>query len=161
MVRPALYCAGDGFGKRAEDAVLHGCLPVQIGDHITDKFETIVDWDSFTTRIPEADIERVPEILLSYTDAQVRFSIRCPLCSKFSNRLAAQSTFKHLGQLAVQLPSGRAAMHAWSADRSAALCRLRPCRQRWAKCGTGEACSCGCTSPCTSAPQRRSSQHDR
>ena len=28
MVRPALYCAGDGFGKRAEDAVLHGCLPV-------------------------------------------------------------------------------------------------------------------------------------
>ena len=65
------YWAGDGFGKRAEDAVLHGCLPVQIGDNITDKFQTILDWDSFTTRIPEADIERVPEILLRYTDEQV------------------------------------------------------------------------------------------
>ena len=51
-------------------------------------------------------------------------------------------------------------MHAWSADPSAALCRWRPCRQRWARCGTGEACSCGCTSPCTSAPQWHSSQHD-
>ena len=77
----ALIRAGDGFGKRAEDAVLHGCLPVQIGDNITDKFETIVDWDSFTTRIPEANIERVPEILLSYTDAQVRSSMRPPLLS--------------------------------------------------------------------------------
>lgn len=53
--------------------MLHGCLPVQIGDNITDKFETILDWDSFTTRIPEADIERVPEILLRYTDEQVGF----------------------------------------------------------------------------------------
>jgi hypothetical protein len=59
--------------------VLHGCLPVQIGDNITDKFETILDWDSFTTRIPEADIERVPEILLRYTDEQVSLLYWCNL----------------------------------------------------------------------------------
>ncbi len=54
--------------------MLHGCLPVQIGDDITDKFETILGWADFTTRIPEADIERVPEILLAYSDAQVGLS---------------------------------------------------------------------------------------
>lgn len=69
-----LCSLGDGFAKRAEDAVLHGCLPVQIGDDITDKFETILGWADFTTRIPEADIERVPEILLAYSDAQVGLS---------------------------------------------------------------------------------------
>ena len=67
---------GDGFAKRAEDAVLHGCLPVQIGDGITDKFETVLGWADFTTKVPEADIARIPDILLAYTDAQVGHVLR-------------------------------------------------------------------------------------
>ncbi len=45
--------AGDGFSPRAEDAILHGCLPVVIMDDVDPIFASILDWESFSVRIPE------------------------------------------------------------------------------------------------------------
>ena len=45
--------AGDGFSPRAEDAVLHGCIPVVIVDNVDPVFATVLDWDSFSLRIAE------------------------------------------------------------------------------------------------------------
>ena len=45
--------AGDGFSPRAEDAVLHGCLPVVIMDDVDPVFASVLEWDSFSVRVPE------------------------------------------------------------------------------------------------------------
>ena len=45
--------AGDGFSTRAEDAILHGCIPVVIMDNVDPVFATILDWDSFSVRVKE------------------------------------------------------------------------------------------------------------
>lgn len=54
---------GEGWSARLEDSILHGCIPVIIQDNITMAFETVLDFTSFSLRIPEADMARVPEIL--------------------------------------------------------------------------------------------------
>ena len=45
--------AGDGFSPRAEDAVLHGCIPVVIMDDVDPVFGSILDWSSFSVRVQE------------------------------------------------------------------------------------------------------------
>lgn len=67
--------AGDGWSARAEDAVLHGCIPVIIMDNVHGVFESILDWDSFGVRIKEDQVLNLPHILLAYSDEQVR-----PVC---------------------------------------------------------------------------------
>lgn len=53
---------GDGWARRAEDAILHGCIPVIIQDRVEEKFSNIVDYSAFSLRIAEADIERVNSV---------------------------------------------------------------------------------------------------
>ena len=48
--RPA---AGDGWSPRAEDAVLHGCIPVVIKDDVDEVFASLLDWSTFSIRIAE------------------------------------------------------------------------------------------------------------
>ena len=45
--------AGDGWSARAEDAVLHGCIPFVIMDNTHAVFESILDWDTFSIRIKQ------------------------------------------------------------------------------------------------------------
>ncbi len=59
--------AGDGWSPRAEDAVLHGCVPVVIQDNVHMIFESILDWEAFSIRVPEAQIEQLPQLLLAIT----------------------------------------------------------------------------------------------
>ena len=47
------WCSGDGWSGRAEDAVLHGCIPVVIMDDVHAVYESILDWDGFAVRINE------------------------------------------------------------------------------------------------------------
>ena len=47
-----LSLEGDGWSGRAEDAVLHGCVPVVIMDGVHVVFESVLDWSSFSVRIP-------------------------------------------------------------------------------------------------------------
>ncbi len=47
------------------DAILHGCIPVVVMDNVSEVFETVLDWKQFSIRIPEADVEKTPQILQS------------------------------------------------------------------------------------------------
>lgn len=48
---------------RAEDALLHGCIPLVIMDNILPILDPHLDWPSFSVRIAESDIPHVPDIL--------------------------------------------------------------------------------------------------
>ncbi len=61
---------GDGFSARFEDAVLHGCVPVIIMDNTQVPFESILDMESFTVRILQKDIPRIPEIIKAIPEAK-------------------------------------------------------------------------------------------
>eukprot|EP00798_Chlamydomonas_sp_ICE-L_P015005 gene15005-21073_t len=56
---------GDGWSPRAEDAILHGCIPVVTMDGVHAVFESILDWKTFSIRIAEDQLAQLPEILLS------------------------------------------------------------------------------------------------
>jgi hypothetical protein len=60
-----LCCAGDGWSPRAEDAILHGCIPVVVMDQVHGVFESIIDWDAFSVRVTEQQVEYMPYILMS------------------------------------------------------------------------------------------------
>lgn len=67
-----LVLPGDGWSPRAEDAILHGCLPVLVADNVHAVFESLLDWDAFSVRVKESMVHRLPDVLLSISDAQVR-----------------------------------------------------------------------------------------
>eukprot|EP00775_Hariotina_reticulata_P012387 gene12387-12521_t len=49
--RYCLVAPGDGWSARAEDAILHGCVPVVIQDNVHVPFESILNWDSFSAQL--------------------------------------------------------------------------------------------------------------
>eukprot|EP00955_Chlamydomonas_euryale_P066949 359700-Chlamydomonas_euryale.AAC.1 len=65
-------CSGDGWSSRAEDAVLHGCIPVVVMDRVHAVFESLLDWDLFSVRVAEAEVERLPEILAAIPEDKVK-----------------------------------------------------------------------------------------
>ncbi|EFJ52271.1 acetylglucosaminyltransferase [Volvox carteri f. nagariensis] len=60
-----LVAPGDGWSARAEDAILHGCVPLVVMDGVHAVFESILDWDSFSIRIREDNqaLQAIPELL--------------------------------------------------------------------------------------------------
>ncbi|KAL4438037.1 hypothetical protein ABPG77_004258 [Micractinium sp. CCAP 211/92] len=62
---------GDGWSARLEDSIQHGCIPVIIQDNVHLAFESILDFPAFSLRIPQADMERVPDFLLAVPPARV------------------------------------------------------------------------------------------
>eukprot|EP00891_Asterochloris_glomerata_P004390 jgi/Astpho2/4390/Aster-00009 len=66
-----LVAPGDGWSPRAEDAVLHGCIPVVIKDDVDEVFASLLDWSTFSIRIAEANVELVPQTLLNVTAGQL------------------------------------------------------------------------------------------
>ncbi|GLI69226.1 hypothetical protein VaNZ11_013715 [Volvox africanus] len=63
---------GDGWSARAEDAILHGCIPVLFMDGVHGPFESIIEWDAFALRLKEESInELLPEVLLSISPEQL------------------------------------------------------------------------------------------
>ena len=51
--------AGDGFSPRAEDSVLHGCVPVVIMDNVDPVFSSILEWSTFSIRIAEVGAQHL------------------------------------------------------------------------------------------------------
>ncbi|KAG2444184.1 hypothetical protein HYH02_009122 [Chlamydomonas schloesseri] len=75
LLSRSLFClvaTGDGWSARTEDAVLHGCIPVMVIDGVHMKFETLFDVDSFSIRIPEADVANILTILKAVPPARIR-----------------------------------------------------------------------------------------
>uniref|UniRef100_A0A7R9V264 Exostosin GT47 domain-containing protein n=1 Tax=Chlamydomonas euryale TaxID=1486919 RepID=A0A7R9V264_9CHLO len=67
-----LVAPGDGWSSRAEDAVLHGCIPVVVMDRVHAVFESVLNWDLFSVRVAEAEVERLPEILAAIPEDKVK-----------------------------------------------------------------------------------------
>ncbi|KAG1665163.1 hypothetical protein FOA52_005544 [Chlamydomonas sp. UWO 241] len=67
-----LVLPGDGWSSRAEDAASHGCIPVVIMDRVHAVHESILDWDMFSVRVAESEVESLPQILAAISDARVR-----------------------------------------------------------------------------------------
>ncbi|GFH23456.1 uncharacterized protein HaLaN_21070 [Haematococcus lacustris] len=66
MLSRSVFCLvvpGDGYATRAEDAILHGCLPLVIMDNVHAVYETILDWSKFSIRVPQARMAELPQIL--------------------------------------------------------------------------------------------------
>ena len=53
------HLSGDGWSARAEDAVLHGCVPVVIMDRVHAVWEPQLDWPSFSVRVNESALHTV------------------------------------------------------------------------------------------------------
>lgn len=70
-------CTGDGFSPRAEDAVLHGCVPVVVMDDVDPVFSSVLDWSAFSIRVPEVG-PHVTHCAAAYTsDAFDNSSLQC------------------------------------------------------------------------------------
>eukprot|EP00798_Chlamydomonas_sp_ICE-L_P023547 gene23547-9071_t len=67
----ALVAPGDGWSGRAEDAMIHGAIPVVIMDNVHAVFESVLDWNSFSVRISEADIDKIVDVLLAIPERNV------------------------------------------------------------------------------------------
>ena len=60
----AVFCLGapgtyGGWGRRATQSALHGCIPVFVQDNTTATLEELLPWEQFAVRVPEA---RVPHL---------------------------------------------------------------------------------------------------
>lgn len=60
-----------GWATRTADVIYGGCIPVLIGQETHHMFWDVLDWSKFAVFINEWDIERIEEILLSYTWEQL------------------------------------------------------------------------------------------
>ncbi|KAL1407751.1 hypothetical protein Q8F55_007185 [Vanrija albida] len=60
-----------GWATRTIDVVYGGCIPVIFGHATHHPFWDVLDWSRFAVFVDEWDVQRVEEVLLSYTWAQV------------------------------------------------------------------------------------------
>ena len=70
----ATFCGafpGDGWSGGISSAVFAGCVPVIVMDGIEMPFENVLHYPSFSVRIKEADVPRLPEILRSIPKQKV------------------------------------------------------------------------------------------
>lgn len=66
LLAQSIFCLvvpGDGYSSRAEDSILNGCIPVVIMDEVQAVFESILDWSTFSLRVPEKELDQIPTIL--------------------------------------------------------------------------------------------------
>lgn len=63
--------SGDGWSSRAEDAILHGCVPVVIMDNVHATYESILEWDLFGLRVRESALASLPAVLTAITEEQL------------------------------------------------------------------------------------------
>ncbi|GIL78717.1 hypothetical protein Vretimale_380 [Volvox reticuliferus] len=68
-----LVAPGDGWSPRAEDAILHGCIPLVVMDNVHAVFESILSWEAFSVRIREDDqaLAAIPELLTGISPERV------------------------------------------------------------------------------------------
>ncbi|PSC75115.1 exostosin-like glycosyltransferase [Micractinium conductrix] len=74
-LRTAKFCLapyGHGWGLRLPQAMLAGCVPVIIQEHVAQPFEDVLPYEAFSIRLSNDDLPLVREILRGVTDAQYR-----------------------------------------------------------------------------------------
>ncbi|MEW5298057.1 MAG: hypothetical protein WDW36_001219 [Sanguina aurantia] len=72
-LRSSKFCFapyGSGYGMRLSTAMMHGCIPVVIQDHVVQPFEGEIHYDKFSLRLGHADIPNILPILRAISDAE-------------------------------------------------------------------------------------------
>jgi hypothetical protein len=67
----SLVSIGDGWSARAEDSILHGCIPVLISDNVEPVLHGAVDWSKFSVRVPQKQLADLPHILRSISPQRI------------------------------------------------------------------------------------------
>jgi hypothetical protein len=62
--------AGSGFGIRLSIAMVHGCIPVIIQDHVYQPYETIAPYEQFSVRVAKKDIPDLVPILRGVSEQE-------------------------------------------------------------------------------------------
>lgn len=65
--RFCLTLPGAGYTTRGSLAVTRGCIPVLVGDNITQPLEEVFTYDDFSVRVPEARLANLLELLAEVT----------------------------------------------------------------------------------------------
>ncbi|PSC68519.1 exostosin-like glycosyltransferase [Micractinium conductrix] len=100
LLASSVFCfalMGDGWASRFDDAIVHGCIPVVIQDEIEQAWHGVLDLDSYTVRIAEKDMERVPEILEAINEED-RARMRANVAKVWRRHL--WTGYRHYGDLA-------------------------------------------------------------
>lgn len=75
MMSQSKFCLvlpGDGWTGRAEDAVLHGCIPVIMIKGVHMPYENIIKWEQFSLHINEYDVYHLPKLLKAVSEERIR-----------------------------------------------------------------------------------------
>jgi hypothetical protein len=79
----AVFCIGApgaGYGTRAVLGLLLGCIPVLVGDHVEPPFEAELEWPTFSVRVPDAQLDRIVDIVRAIPPRQVAAMQRTIAC---------------------------------------------------------------------------------
>ena len=74
-LRSSKFCLapyGHGWGLRIVSAMVCGCVPIIIQEHVFQPFEDILPYEEFSIRLNNDDIRNLPEILRSVTPTQLK-----------------------------------------------------------------------------------------
>ncbi|KAL4434417.1 hypothetical protein ABPG75_000858 [Micractinium tetrahymenae] len=67
------FCTyGRGWGIRVVQAMLAGCVPVIVQDHVAQPFEYELPWEAFSLRLGNADLPLLRQILHSISDGHYK-----------------------------------------------------------------------------------------
>ncbi|KAG2488191.1 hypothetical protein HYH03_013185 [Edaphochlamys debaryana] len=113
----AKFClapSGFGWGIRLINAMLAGCVPVIVQDHVYQAFWDVLPYEEFAIRISRPDLHRIVEILDLVTPEDL-----VQLQDGVAKWRSAFHWFKDMGGLAYNytvLSLKRRALHLWSQD---------------------------------------------
>ena len=74
LLSSAKFCGvlpGWGWSGRMEDAVLHGCIPVILQDGVHTPWETVLDWQAYSLRVPRHEMGGLLERLQAISPSRL------------------------------------------------------------------------------------------
>lgn len=109
-LRSSQFCivppGGDGWSSRVDDAVRHGCIPVILIDNVHLPFESVLRYDAFALRVPEADVPKLDQILRAIPDGRRR-AMRAAMQSVWTRFAYASAVLDDEAYLPARASDGR------------------------------------------------------
>ena len=59
------------WSQRLFELILSGCIPVILSDDVLLPFDDIIDWTTFSIKVPEESVEKLKDILLRFETVQL------------------------------------------------------------------------------------------
>jgi hypothetical protein len=109
-LRSSQFCivppGGDGWSSRVDDAVRHGCIPVIVMDNVHLPFESVLRYEAFALRVPEADVPKLDQILRAIPGGRRR-AMRAAMRSVWTRFAYASAVLDDEAYLPARASDGR------------------------------------------------------